>query len=471
MTTRIPPGPRLPAPLQHLMLVVSRRQSMRAFRRRYGSAFTIRPLTGPAVVLSDPALVRQLFLTSSDLVGNAELNLGRVFGPASLLGLEGERHHQHRKLLAPPFYGQRMQSYEAIVEEETRREAASWPEGEPVEVLPPMTRITLNVMLRAIFGSDGPELDALRVLTPLLTSLGTRLFLLPLPRTDLGRLTPWGRFNGYRRRFDAAVDALIARAQADPAFADRHDVLSIMLRARYDDGEPMSHQDIADEVLTLLVAGHETTAGTLAWAIERICRHPSLLARLASEASAGGGELRRATILEVQRIRPVVDIAGRQVLAGSVRLGEWEIPHGYTILVGIHLMHSDDSVFPDAAAFNPDRFAGVRPDRYAWVPFGGGYRRCIGAAFAEMEMDIVIRTLLRDFELDTTGEPDERWHSRGISFVPAKGGRVVVRRRAAAAPARPVPSSAASCPVPPSAATSPVPPSAASHPVSQRIVA
>src|SRR6185437_5912732 len=164
---------------------------------------------------------------------------------------------------APPLHGQRMQSYEAIVEEETMREAASWPRDRPVGMFAPMARITLNVMLRAIFGADGAQVDALRVLAPRLTALGIRLYLLPLPRTDLGRLTPWGRFYRYRRQFDAAVDALIARALADPAFAQRRDLLSALLRARYDDGEPMSHREIADEVLTLLAAGHETTAGTL----------------------------------------------------------------------------------------------------------------------------------------------------------------------------------------------------------------
>jgi cytochrome P450 len=435
---RIPPGPRLPKPLQHLMLVASRRLTLLALRRRYGAAFSLRLFTGPIVVISDPALVRQLFLTSTDIAGNLEVNLGQCLGPGSLFGLEGEPHHQQRKLLAPPFHGQRMQSYEAIVEEETLREAASWPEGEPVEMFAPMRRITLNVMLRVIFGSEEAEVGALRVLVPLLTTLGTRLFLLPLPRTDLGRLTPWGRFNGYRRRFDAAIDALIAKALADPAFTERGDVLSIMLRARYDDGEPMSHRDIGDEVLTLLSAGHETTAATLAWAIERIRRHPSILTRLEEEADADGVDLRRATIAEVQRTRPVVDITGRTVLADSVQLGQWVIPRGYTVLVAISLVHSDDSVHAGAATFNPDRFAGVRPDRYAWVPFGGGYRRCLGAAFAEMEMDIVLRTLLCEFELSRTSEPDERWRSRGITFVPAKGGRAVVRRRHRPAPSRPV---------------------------------
>jgi cytochrome P450 family 138 len=181
--------------------------------------------------------------------------------------------------------------------------------------------------------------------------------------------------------------------------------------------------------VTLLAAGHETTATTLAWAVERLRRHPGLLARLAAEADAGGSELRRATILEVQRVRPVIDMAGRRVKAESLPLGEWVIPRGHSILIGIGLVHADEAVFPDAAAFNPDRFAGVRPDRYAWVPFGGGFRRCLGAAFADMEMNVVLATLLREFELIPTGERGERWHSRGVAYAPAKGGRAVVRRR------------------------------------------
>ena len=183
-----------------------------------------------------------------------EITLGRAFGPGSMFSVEGEVHHQHRKLLMPPFHGHRMDSFETIVEEVTMREARTWPEGEPVKMLAPMARITLNVMLRAIFDKDGPDVDALRSLAPVLTTLGTRLFLLPVPRFGLWRLTPWRRYYRCRRQFDTAVNALIAEALADPAFAQRQDILSLMLQARYEDGELMSHRDIADEVLTLLVA-------------------------------------------------------------------------------------------------------------------------------------------------------------------------------------------------------------------------
>jgi hypothetical protein len=303
-----------------------------------------------------------------------------------------------------------------------------------------MMRITLSAILRAVFGAEGAEFEALRTLLPPMVTLGSRLAVLPAPGSALGRYGPWQRFRRYRREFDAIVGRLIGRANAAAVGrlpgqenaggpGERGDVLSIMLEARYEDGEPMSRGEISDQLLTLLSAGHETTATTLAWAVERLRRHPGVLAELAAEADAGGSELRAATILEVQQVRPVIHVTGRRVLAPSLELGGWTIPRGHTIVIGIGLVHADDSVFPDAAAFRPDRFVGVRPDRYSWLPFGGGSRRCLGAAFADMEMTVVLRTLLREFELVPAAEPGERWHNRGVAFAPAKGGRAVVRRR------------------------------------------
>ncbi len=191
----------------------------------------------------------------------------------------------------------------------------------------------------------------------------------------------------------------------------------------------MTRSHIADELLTLLAAGHETTATTLAWAVERLRRHPAVLRRLVAETDSGGTELLQATILEVQRTRPVIDLHARSVLSDTMQLGEWVIPKRHTIVVGIGLLHADDNAFPNAARFDPDRFVGVRPDSNAWVPFGGGTRRCIGAAFANMEMNVVLRTMLHDFDLATTTAKDERWHSRGVASAPARGGRAVMHRR------------------------------------------
>ena len=432
-TVTLPPGPSAPRFVQGARALLTPMRGMRRLRDRYGDAFTVNvPIFGRALVISDPAEIKQLFQTSPDLAENLDRNLGRVLGPGSIFALRGEAHHAQRKLLVPPFHGRRLAAYERIVEDETVAEMASWPQDQPFPVMPSTMRITMNAILRAVFGAEGAEFQELRELLPRLVTVGSRLAVLPVPR-NLGRFGPWARFQAIRDEYDAVVDRLVAKA-GDPA--DRDDVLSMMLAARYDDGSPMSRGQIADQLLTLLAAGHETTATTLAWTVERLRRHPDVLARLVEEVDAGGKELREATVLEVQRSRPVIDMVGRQVKADSLELGRWRVPKGYAVLVSIGLIHDDDAVFPNAGTFDPDRFVGTRPDLYQWIPFGGGTRRCLGAAFANMEMNVVLRTMLRDATLVPTDEPGERWHSRGIAYAPAKGGIAVVRGRAvAAAPA------------------------------------
>jgi cytochrome P450 len=420
-------------------LIVPRR-GMRQMRARYGDAFTVNvPIFGRAVVISDPAEIKQLFLAGSDVVDNLESNLGRVLGPGSLFALAGAEHHRQRRLLVPPFHGRRLAAYGKVVEDETLRELASWPEDRAFPTLPSMMRITLNVILRAVFGAEGAEFAALRALLPPAIRLGSRLAVLPIPRVDYGRWSPWGRFWAMRREYDAIVARLIAKA-APESLDGRDDILALMLQSRYDDGSAMSHGEVADQLLTLLTAGHETTATTLAWAVERLRRHPAVLRALVEEADAGGSALREATILEVQRTRPVIDLVGRQVKAERFPLGRWTVPKGYTVLVSIDLVHDAESVFPDAESFDPSRFLDARPDLYQWIPFGGGTRRCLGAAFANLEMNVVLRTILREVTLVSTKERDERWHSRGVANAPAKGGRAVVRRRTA--PAVPPPATA-----------------------------
>jgi cytochrome P450 family 138 len=422
----LPDGPASPRLMQGVMAFAAPLWTLRRLHERYGSAFTIDvPVLGKVVIISDPAEVKQLFTTSPEIADNLEFNLGRVLGPHSFFALSGNAHKRQRKLLVPPFHGRRLRGYEAIVEEEAVREMATWPEGREFATQDSMMRITLNAILRTVFGADGAELAALRELLPAMVKLGSRLAALPMPRGSFG---PWRRALGYRREYDAIVDRLIAAAR-DDRLAERGDVLALMLRSRYDDGTAMSRDEIADQLLTLLAAGHETTATTLAWAVERLRRHPAVLRRLADEVDAGGSDLREATILEVQRVRPVIDKTGRQVRAPSMELGRWTLPRGQVVAVSIYLIHHDEALFPHARRFDPDRFVGARPDTYQWIPFGGGVRRCIGAAFAHMEMNVVLRTLLRDFTLEPTTERGERWHSRGIAFCPAQGGRAVVRRR------------------------------------------
>jgi cytochrome P450 family 138 len=430
-TTRgkMPPVVRLPKPVQGVLLSGFRRWFQRNAQKRYGSVFAINvPFFGRSVVVSDPALARQVFLASTDDLMNVQPNLSRIFGPGSVFALDGKEHRARRKLLAPPFHGQSIKNYEKVIEEETLRETANWPEGAEFPTLEPMNRITLNVILRTVFGADGAELDFLRTIIPPWAKLGSRMATLPEPPFSTGPYSPWGRLAEFRRNFDRTVFALIDKAKADPHLDARTDILALLLRSRYEDGTPMSPQDVSDELLTLLGAGHETTASTLGWAFERLRRHPDILAKLVEENDEGGNEFRQATIQELQRNRTVIDFSGRHVQAPHFDLGEWRIPHGYTVMIAIANVHANADVFPDPERFDPYRFVGTRAPT-AWVPFGGGTRRCIGAAFANVEMDVVLRTVLQHFVIETDDAPDEKIHFRGIAFTPKDGGRIVVRRR------------------------------------------
>jgi cytochrome P450 len=432
--TTLPPGPTTPRLVQAIFALTVPHRGMRRMRAKYGDSFTINaPVFGHALVISDRAEIKQLFQTSTDQAENIEPNLGRILGPGSMFALQGEEHRAQRKLLVPPFHGRRLAAYERIVEEETLREMASWPQGRPFPVMPSTMRITLNAILRAVFGAEGTEFDELRELLPRLVALGARMAILPIPKADMARWTPWARFRRMRREYDAIVNRLMDKTAADEKLDERNDVLAMMLQSRYEDGSPMTRGEIADQLLTLLAAGHETTATTLAWVVERLRRHPEVLRELAAEVDAGGKELREATILEVQRVRPVIDFVGRQIKVDDFELGRWRIPKGYNVLVGISLIHDDPAVFPNPRAFDPHRFTGSKPDLYQWIPYGGGTRRCLGAAFANMEMNVVLRTMLRDVTLAPTDQPSERWHSRGVANAPADGGLAVVHRRTAPA--------------------------------------
>ncbi|MGH3168268.1 MAG: cytochrome P450, partial [Trebonia sp.] len=290
------------------------------------------------------------------------------------------------------------------------------------------------IILRAVFGASGDDLDRLREQLPRAVRLGSFLAAVPVPKVGWG---PWGRMRAMRREYDATISRLIAEAARDPGLDARDDVLALLVQSRYDDGSRLSDSEIGDQLLTLLSAGHETTATTLAWAVERLRRHPDVLRDLAAEADAGGKALREAVITEVQRTRPVIDLVGRSVTAESLQLGRWTLPRDTRVLVSIALLHQNATLFPDPFSFRPQRFTGTRPDLYQWIPFGGGTRRCLGASFANMEMHVVLRTMLRSFTLEPAAEPDERRRSRGVANAPAKGGVAVVRRRRPSGPLRP----------------------------------
>jgi cytochrome P450 len=432
---RLPPGTRIPKPLQGAWFLRDYHEMYGALSRRHGPVFRVNmPRLGRAIVVRDPALVKEVFNTSTDLLERATTgtaSLGDGFGSGSTFSLAGDELLERRKLVLPQFHGKRMRSYEPIIEEEVLREIATWPEGREFKTLPSMTTMTLGAILRAVFGAEGDTLDELYDLIPPMAELvGIYLALPSSLRRDLGRWSLGGRYMRYRRRFDAAIDSLIADARVDAALEERSDVLALLVRARYENGQPITDQHIADEMLTLLVSGHETTAGSLGWAVERLIRHPQLLSRLTEEVDAGGSELRQATIAEVQRTRTVLDSTVRCTKA-RLRLGDWVIPENTRLVLSLALVHDSDDVFSDALSFNPDRFLGSAAKPKGWIPFGGGVNRCVGAALATMEMDITLRILLREFRFLPTDAPDERRHWRGIAYQPARGARAVVHRRIA----------------------------------------
>jgi cytochrome P450 len=429
-----PPRVRPPKLVQGVGFALFRRAAMRTWIERHGRVFEINvPFFGRSVVVSEPALVKSVCIASAEQLANVQPNLSNWFGPGSVFGLEGGRHHDRRRLLAPAFHGQSLKNYEKIVEVETLRESANWPENTEFRILEPMNRITLNVILRAIFGAEAAITDELRQLAeivPPYMRVGQLLAFVPAPPCWIRRHSPWSKLDELRKAFDRIACTLIAHADADPRLGERADILAFLLRSKHDDGTRLPRRDICDELLTLICAGHETTASALAWTFERLRRHPDVLAELVREVDEGGSALRRATIAESLRVRTVIDVFGRRVSSPNFDLGEWRIPQERTVLVRIADVHENPEIFPHPERFDPHRFRGTRPAAPAWLAFGGGARRCIGADFAITEMDIVLRTVLRNFQIHTDTAADEKPYFQGVAHIPRLGGRVTMNRRA-----------------------------------------
>ena len=426
----LPPGPQAPMAVQTLAMRTRQRPYLEHARRRYGAMFTVRLFgLGETVIVSDPELIKQVFRADPTVLhAGTGSPLRPLLGENSLLGIDEQQHMEQRKLLLPPFKGQRMKAYEGMIAEIATQEIDSWPQDTEIRTAGAMQRITLRAILRAVFGAEGARLHALEELIPRWTAQGTRMSLAPELQRSFGPWSPWAKFLKLRAEIDAILDELIAAAKADPQLEQRADVLALMVQARHEDSTPMSNPEIRDELVTMLVAGHETTSHTLAWAVERISRHPELLARLVQETDEGGKALREATIREVQRSRPVIAFAAR-VVRKPFELGGFRLPVGARLLLAACLTHYDPNLFAHPERFEPDRFLDKLPDTYSWIPFGGGIRRCIGATFAHMEMDIVLRVLLERVELMPSSAADERWAFRGVVWAPAEGGKAVVRQR------------------------------------------
>jgi cytochrome P450 len=429
----IPPGPRTPLAVQTAAMLMRQGPYLKRQQRKFGTLFSMR-VAGfdQFVVVSDPALVKQVFTADPKVLHAGERNpLSRVLGEHSMFSVDEAEHLEQRKLLLPAFKGQRLKSYESVIEEIAIKEFETWPEGMEFAVSNSMQRITLRAILRAVFGASGDELHELERLIPPWTTLGSKLSTAPWLQRNLGPRSPGGAFLSLRAQMNVVLDRLIAKAKGDPDLEDRPDVLASLVQAVHTDGSSMTNPEIRDQLVTMLAAGHETTAHQLSWGVERLRRHPEILARLVDEVDAGGHALRDATIRELQRTRPVIFFAGRHVV-DTYDLGGYRLPRNTLIALAARLTHFDERLFEDPLRFNPDRFLNQLPDTYEWIPFGGGMRRCIGATFAHMEMDIVLRVLFERVTLVPTSEPDEAWKFRGVAWAPADGGRAIIKRRMAA---------------------------------------
>jgi cytochrome P450 len=331
---------------------------------------------------------------------------------------------RQRKLLLPPFHGEAVQRYRDLIAEITTREVERWPAHETFELRPRMQAITLEVILRAVFGVREEErLTRFRDVLPRLGEATGLQMWLPLLRRNLGPWSPWARFLRLRAEVDELVYEEIRRRRSDPDAAERDDVLSLLLGARHEDGRPMSDHELRDELITLLTAGHETSATALAWAFERLLRNPGPMRALLAEVDAGGNAYADAVVKETLRVRPViVDVA--RVLQADVELGEWRVRAGTVVVPAIALVQLMPEVYEDPYEFRPERFLDAQPAPYTWIPFGGGVRRCMGAAFAQLEIRTVLQTVIARTSLDAPDPAPERVRLRHVTLVPEHGTRV-----------------------------------------------
>ncbi len=431
MPSVLPAGPRRPAFAQTLEWILDPRRFMRRNARRYGDTFTATLGPGADVVfLSDPADVRTVFHGSSSEMNMGDINglFRRVLGRNSLLVIDGDEHLRQRRLLLPPFKGERVAEHYASMVAAAQADVATWPLDEPLALQPRMQAMTLNVILGAVFGlTDGPRRDELRTLLARLLELNTTIATtLPQLRVEVGGLSPWGKLMRHTDRVDRAVYAEIARRREQSGRPN--DVLSLLLDAEDEGGEPMSDLELRDQLLTLLVAGHETTATALAWAFERILRHPRVVDRIRVELGEGDTSYLDAAIKESLRLRPTVPITARK-LTVPFELGGRTYPAGTVLMPCIFLLHRNPAIYPDPEEFRPERFLGRQPPPYSWIPFGGGVRRCLGSGFALAEMRAVMQTVFTNVELKVASERDERIGRRAFTLSPARGARVVVARR------------------------------------------
>ena len=407
----LPPGPAAPAAAQTVEWIARPTDLLRRSAARYGEPFTLRTLwaDAPMVLVSDPETIRRVYAAPGDVLrGGASSTVLEPFaGPSSILVTSGEAHLRRRRQMLPPFHGARMEAHRAEIAALAEAELARWTPGTALQTLPRMQSLTLDIILRVVLGgSDPPLRAAIRETLDMTTSMARLIALSLAPRGT----PPWRPFTAAIARVDALLRAAIAARRAAPGDA----VLDELIATGADDDE------LRDQVVTLLAAGHETTAGSLAWACERLARHPAVVARLRD----GEPAYLDATVQEVLRTRPVLSITPRKVVT-PFAAGGWTLPPGVHVTPCPYLAHRRPELWDDPTAFRPERFLAGAPEPFTWLPFGGGVRRCVGAAFATMELHEVLRAVVRRFDLRPDRPAGERMRRRGVTLTPSRGGRVV----------------------------------------------
>jgi cytochrome P450 len=428
----LPPGPRLPRAAQSAIWFRRAQWLLDTCQARFGDMFTLKIANeGTWVVTSNPEVIKQVFTGDPRLLHAGEANriLLPVLGPNSVLLLDDGPHLRQRKLMLPAFHGARMQRYGELMSKVAVEEIERWPIGEPYRLRSRMQAMTLEIILRAVFGvSEGPRLERLRHELRRLLDIVTNPFngavLMTLGPERAGRL---GSFRRDLERVNRPIFDEIAHRREAGGLAERDDIMSLLLQATHEDGSPMSDEELRDELVTLLVAGHETTANALAWAVERLCRHPEKLQRLTDEVRIGESSYLEAVVQETLRLRPVISIVLRR-LVEPMEIGGRLLPAGASIVPSIHLVHRRADIYPRPNEFLPERFLEQPPGTYTWIPFGGGVRRCLGATFAQFEMETVLRELVMRRTLTPSRPESERVYRRAITETPRHDAEVLVGR-------------------------------------------
>jgi cytochrome P450 len=445
----LPPGPRVPGALQTAAFMRRPIDFLLRCQARYGDCFRARfQGIGQVVYVADPADVERVYKGPADVFHAGEANaalFAPLIGRLSVMTLDGKEHLRQRKLLLPPFHGDSMRRFESVFAEVAAREVERWPVGEPFEMYPAMKRVTMEVILRAVIGvRDEARLVELAAAVTRLDRIAPVVLPLPILQRDLGRLSPWARMVAAREALDRLVYREIAERR-EAAGGDADDVLSLLVAARHDDGSPMSDRQLRDEVYDLLAAGFETSSASLAWTFERVLRAPAVLERLREEP--GDDEYLEAVVKETLRVRPPVTDSTR-LLKREAEVAGHLLPAGTQVVVALPLLHLRPSVWSDPFEFRPERWleGGEGGQPYTFIPFGGGVRRCIGAAFAMLEMKVMLRTVLERARLRAAAPEDEAQRLHHVVVVPASGAKVVLDERPAsraAAPAAATPAATA----------------------------